>query len=197
MVTSIAAWPINRPTRRNINGVDRLVSRSESPRRSSGRNPRPNTSRLQPGIHRYPRDTDHAHVYLFFRCSSLSLSVRSSVRPSVPLSLSFLPHLLRIYLYTHSNIPANRTDPLCCSHTTRDPRSTTIKRSADICTTRISAYGVRTRKVQSYRNIHVCIRVYHRAIYAAKCITVGTTRISLSLSAVLFSSPLFSSFCLF
>lgn len=85
--------------RRNINAGDLLVNRNESPRRSSDRNPRPNTSQLQFGIHRYPRDTDHAHVYLFFRYSSLSLSVPLRV---LLISVFFrLHYLVRIYLYIH------------------------------------------------------------------------------------------------
>lgn len=114
---------------RNISGVDRLASRNESRRRSSGRNPRPNTSRLQPGIHRYPQ-APTTRTCIFSSASLLPPSVNSSLSfpllyQSISLSLSiFAPRLssshrtflyvytyidihIRIYLYIHSNVSRN------------------------------------------------------------------------------------------
>ena len=167
--------------RRNISGGDRLASRREPLRRSSGRNPRPNTSRpLQPGIHRYLRDTDHAHVYLASSCSLLSLS--SSLGHLLTSIYSIHPRPLSgSYVYISSDDDA--VDPALSLRTSElDSRRETVEGS-DIAA-RISAFGIHTRKVQRLRNIHVCTRIYHRAyLYAAtaKCITVGTTRITLPL----------------
>ena len=158
-----------------------MANRNEFPSQSLGRNPRPNTSRLQPGIHRYPRDTDHAHVYLFFRYSSLSLPC-SSV--SVLLLLFSAP---RTYLFIHPfQYLRLIVENFLCTQV-----EICFQTFGYISLHRYRIFVSIRKKVPRYRNIHVC---YARRLSVSQSAPLESLSPSLALSCLLFLPLAFSLF---